>query len=185
MAKCKVNRKRLVRHLGMILVGSLLLLAACNLGPQAPPQPVTQEPLGQGGPPVSPLDLPTATETPLIQIAATATPLPELMPWETLGPITIEGDKHRTQDPITVRVQYGRSVSTITCSWVLQDTGETKPLETPTTTQIDDNTFNDVYTFTPEKAGTYVVNCTGVALTTGGQRAVSAAGTPFAVEAKG
>jgi len=56
---------------------------------------------------------------------------------------------------------------------------------TPTTVQIDENTFEDTYTFTPDAAGTYNVNCTGIATTVSGQRAVSASGTPFAVEAKG
>lgn len=180
--------KRLIRHTGLaLLVGSLL--AACNLGQQAPPEPVEEQLLTpgvivpqqeEGG--VAP-EAPTAT--PLIQVPPTATPTPELLPWEQIQSITVDGTTHRTQEPVTVRVKRGRAVSTMTCSWVLQDTGQTGALGTPTSTQLDENTFEDVYIFTPQQAGTYSVNCTGIATTTSGQRQVSAVGTPFTVEAKG
>ena len=82
-------------------------------------------------------------------------------------------------------MRRGKAVSNVTCSRTLQDTSETLPLGTPVTTQIDDITFEEVFTFTPEQAGTYVVNCTGIATTASGVRSVSTAGQPFAVEAKG
>src|SRR5574341_1385680 len=163
-----------------------VFLAASTLGQPAPSGPVTTTPQF-----VSPQDLgltttPTLTATPLIQSPPTITPSPQLLPSEQLGPILIDGTTHRTQEAITVRVRVGRSVDPITCSWTLQDTGQTTPLGAPiSTTSIDANTNEKVFTFTPQAAGTYVVNCTGIATTVNGQRPVSAAGTPFAVEAKG
>lgn len=168
------------RALLLIVVSGLL--AACNLGAQAPAEVPSPTP-----PLAVPQDLgPTATVTPLI-INVTPTPSPtlQLLPAEQLGPITIDGTTHRTGDAAKVHVRVGKSVSTVTCSYVLQDTGQTTVLGTPTTTAIDANVSENVYTFTPQAAGTYAVNCTGIALTVSGQRAVSAAGTPFAVEAKG
>ncbi len=95
------------------------------------------------------------------------------------------GTTHRSQEVVTVHVTRGTAVSNPTCSWVLQDTNQTGALGAPTTTPIDADTVDDVYTFTPAAAGTYAVNCTGIAVTASGQRAVNAAGTPFAVDAKG
>lgn len=168
----------------VVVVGGLL--SACNLGAPAPSEPVAtwtpqydvvpQDAMGLG---------PTATPTSIIMIPATETPLPQLLPAEQLGPITIDGTTHRTQEPVTVRVNVGKSVSTVTCMYLVQDTNQSTPLATPTTTVLDENTSQYVYTFTPQAAGTYQVNCTGIALTISGQRAVSAPGTPFAVEAKG
>ena len=171
------------RALLLIVVSSLL--GACNLGAQAPSElPSPTPPLGVG-----PLDVvATVTVTPLI-IGVTPTPsptTPALLPAEQIGPITVDGTAHRTGDPVTVRVRVGKSITTITCSYVLQDTGQTTILGTPTTTAIDTNVSENVYTFTPQSAGTYAVNCTGIALTVSGQRAAPpATGTPFAVEAKG
>jgi hypothetical protein len=71
------------------------------------------------------------------------------------------------------------------CKWVHQDTGQSATLTAPASTQVDGTTFEDVFSFTPSAAGTYVVNCTGIATTVAGNRAVSLAGTPFSVEAKG
>ncbi len=170
----------IVGRAGLVVILSGIM-TACNLGQQAPSEPISNTPQV-----VMPLDIPTASPTPLIQVPPTATPLPELLPAETLGPITIDGTTHRTLEPVTVRVTRGKSVSNVTCTWALQDTGgQPTPLGTPTTTQLDENTYSDVYTFTPQAAGTYVVSCTGVALTISGQRPVSAVSTPFAVEAKG
>jgi hypothetical protein len=69
--------------------------------------------------------------------------------------------------------------------YLLQDTNQSTPLATPTTKVLDENTSEYMYTFTPQAAGTYQVNCTAIAITISGQRSVSAPGTPFAVEAKG
>lgn len=162
-----------------------LLLAACNLGQQAPSEPVTQTPAIGGVPQEVPGVDTGLTATPLIQVPPTNTPPPDLLPSERLGPITVDGTAHRAQELVTVRVRRGTAVSTVTCSWVLQDTNQTGTLGTPTTNPIDADTAELVYSFTPQAAGTYAVNCTGVALTASGQRAVSAAGMPFAVEAKG
>jgi hypothetical protein len=97
----------------------------------------------------------------------------------------VEGTAHRTQEDVRVHVLVGKSVTTVTCSFVLQDTGQTTPLGAPTVTAVDANINENVYIFTPSAAGTYVVACTGVATTVGGQRPVSDSTKPFAVEAKG
>ncbi len=166
------------------IAGTAALLAACNLGQPPSPEPVVGASVTP--PVVGPQDLGlTPSPTPPIQVPPTVTPTPELLPAEKLGPITVEGAEHRTTEPVTIKVTRGKSVSAVTCSWVLQDSGRTGALATPTSAQQDDNTFIDTYTFTPDAAGTYTINCTGVATTASGQRAVSATGTPFAVEAKG
>lgn len=180
-------------RIGLVLVAAFLLVG-CTLGQQAPAEPVQQVP--DTGVEVVPQDaaggvneqggaVVGATETPLIQVPPTNTPEPQLLPEEQIQTITVDGDTHRTQEAVTVRVKRGKSVANLTCSWVLQDTGQTVALATPTTNQLDENTFEDVFLFTPEAAGTYAVNCSAVATTMSGQRAVSLAGTPFAVEAKG
>lgn len=187
MAKHNGNRRRDIWRSGL-MVALGLLMVSCNLGQQAPSEPATLTPQIGVMPPAAGGDLTPAgpTETPLIQVPPTNTPVPELLLSETLGPITVDGTEHRAQEAVTVRVRRGTAVSTVTCSWLLQDTGQTGSLGSPvSTTPIDANTVEEVYTFTPQQAGTYAVNCTGIALTTSGQRAVSAAGTPFAVEAKG
>ena len=125
------------------------------------------------------------TNVQILTGTTTPTPTPQLLPAEQLGPITVDGTEHRTDEAVTVRVRVGKSVSTVTCSYVLQDTNQTTVLGTPTTTPIDTNVSENVYTFTPAAAGTYAVNCTGIALTVSGQRPVSSAGPLFAVEAKG
>lgn len=168
-----------------MIVGGLL--SACNLGEPAPSEPVSTPTSEFLVGPQDALGLPTPTPTSIITIPATITPLPQLLPAEQPGPITIDGTTHRTQEPVTVRVRVGRSiqVETLTCMYLLQDTGQSTPLATPTTKVLDENTSEYMYTFTPQAAGTYQVNCTGIALTVSGQRGVSAPGTPFAVEAKG
>lgn len=165
-----------------IVVGGLL--TACNLGENTPSEPFDwtpefvdpQDSMGFG---------PTATPTLIFDFPPTETPLPELLRAEQLGPIAIDGTTHRTQEPVTVRVDVGKSVSTVTCMYLHQDTNQSTPLATPTTTVLDEDVSQYVYTFTPQAAGTYQVNCTGIALTISGQRAVSAPGAPFTVEAKG
>ncbi|MBN1122014.1 MAG: hypothetical protein JXJ17_13115 [Anaerolineae bacterium] len=166
------------------------MLSSCNLGQAAPAEPYDETtsqgetvPI-EGQTDLQPLDT-GVTATPEIEIQPTVTPVPELLPEETLGPISIEGTEHRTMEAVTVRVRHGKSVSTVICSWVHQDTGTTGALGSPVTNTIDDITLEEAYSFTPEMAGAYAVNCTGVALTASGQRAVNAAGTPFSVEAKG
>lgn len=168
------------RVLGISLVASLLV--ACNLGASAPTpvQGVTQTPSGVG-----PLGVVTPSPTSPIVVPPTVTPTPPLLPSETLGPITVQGTEHRTTEPVTLKLRRGKSVSNVTCNWLLQGSNRTGQLGAPTSLQVDDNTFEDTYTFTPDAAGTYTVNCTGVATTLSGQRAVSVPGQPFAVEAKG
>ncbi len=184
MVKHTGNRVQMAWRL-MAMVAVSLLFTACNLGQQAPSEPYEVTPAQ--GQPLAPLDtgLPTPTPTLMIQIPPTNTPVPELLPSEKLGPITIDGTTHRTVEPVTVRVRRGMAVSNVSCVWVLQDTNQSGQLTTPTSTQVDADTFEDVYTFTPQAAGTYSVNCNGVALTLSGQRSVNAVGTPFVVEAKG
>ncbi|MBN1312202.1 MAG: hypothetical protein JXB30_12355 [Anaerolineae bacterium] len=174
---------RIAWRVGMMVI-VCGMLSACNLGSPVPSDGFTLTP--DYGIPQDSMGLPpTPTETMLFQVPPTATPEPELLPAEKLGPITIDGTTHRTQEPVTVRVQVGQSVSTVTCTYLLQDTNQTTALGTPTTQVISVDISEQVYTFTPQAAGTYQVNCTGIALTISGQRAVSAAGLPFAVEAKG
>jgi hypothetical protein len=169
------------RSMGLALIAVLVvgLLAGCNLG--ANPEGVA--PSATTPAVFNPQQV--ATNTPLIELPLTPTATTAPTAAETLGPITITGTEHRTAEPVTITVQRGKSVGTVTCSWVLQDTNRTGTLATPTITTLNENTFVDTYTFTPDAAGTYVVNCTGIATTAAGQRAVSSNGTPFAVEAKG
>jgi len=165
-----------------------VVLAACNLGqPPTNPAPLATTPPQI----VVPQDVATtpATLDPGVVIPTTPAPTAELLPSEKLGPITVEaradGAAHRSTEPITVKVVRGKSVSNVSCSWSNQNSGTPGSLATPTSVPIDENTFQDTYTFTPDAAGTYSVSCTGVATTLSGQRPVSATGTPFAVEAKG
>jgi hypothetical protein len=159
-------------------------MGGCNLGaPGDQVVPVTTPTVGVLLPEDTGNQL--SSPTPNVAVPPTVTPTPEPLPAEKLGPITVEGTDLRTTEPVTVKVTRGKSVSNVTCSWVLAASNRTGTLSTPTSTPVDDNTFTDTYTFTPDAAGTYSVNCTGIATAAGGQRAVSATGTPFAVEAKG
>lgn len=188
MAKTTHHHSRTARLVvALAVVG--LLLAACNLGPNTPTEPAVDltpiiPPEGQAD---GSTGLPEQGDAGSgeVQIPPTNTPVPELLPAETLGPIAVDGTDHRTQEVVTIRVNSGLSVSNVVCTWSHQDTGQTAQLGTPTTTAVDANTQQLVYTFTPDAAGTYAVSCTGVAATSYGERAVSASGTPFAVEAKG
>src|SRR5688572_2106513 len=116
-----------LRVLGIAVVAGLL--AACNLG-QAAPEPVTG--VTQTPPIVGPQDIVTPSPTPAIQVPPTITPTPQLLPSEILGPVTVQGTDHRTTEPVTVKVRRGRSVSAVTCSWVLQNNGRTGQMGTPT-----------------------------------------------------
>jgi len=186
MTKRSLFQKRSAGKLALLIIVAVLM-AACNLGPQSPSEPFTQTPQlgpqdagGGGEVQVGP------TETPFIIVPPTNTPEPQLLESEKLGPISVDGTSFRTQEPITVRVRQGTSVSTVTCSWTHQDTNRQNALGTPTsTTPVAEGVNEVVFTFTPELAGTYVVSCTGVATTINGQQAVSGSGSPFSVEAKG
>lgn len=184
MLKLTTRHQSIALRVVALLTASFLL-AACNLGQQAPTEPPATELEG-----LEPQDVPALqlTLTPGATNLAppTDTPVPQLLPSEQLGPITVDSTvAHRTQEPVTVRVQAGTQVTNITCSWVHQDTNQTGALGTPTQNAVDANTVQNVYTFTPQLAGTFTINCTGVATTASGQRAVQAAGNPFNVEAKG
>ncbi len=171
-----------------------IFLSACNLGQNNVPEPVPgatgQDAVEQ--PAVEAVIEPTTpvegevTEEQEVQLPPTNTPTGELLPAETLGPITIDNSSSlRTQEVVTVRVRRGNSVSGVTCSWTLTDTGSTQALGTPTTNELDEeNIVEDVYTFTPEAQGTYVISCQGQATTASGVRQVSATSSSFAVEAK-
>lgn len=169
------------------------LLTACNLGQNTPTlvdDPAAQAaPDDQGGDTsLTPQAVPEqiATATPGIVLPPTNTPPPAALPNEQLGPISIDNaDNLRTQTPVTVRVQRGTQVSTVTCSVVRSDTGQSTALPTPTSRAVDDNIAEDSYTFTPEQAGTYAINCSGLAQTASGQRPVTASSNSFEVEAKG
>ena len=184
MVKKRSWRRRLFQLGFVCLFGGLM--AACNLGQTSPSEPIDSQSLSLT-PAVIPQDSgQTVTETPFV-IVPTNTPVPELLPQEEIQFIRLDqpDTQHRTLEPLTIRVRRGRLVSTITCSWVLQDTGQTGALGTPTTEQVDENLNDDVYIFTPQIAGTYSVNCTGIATTSSGQRQVTQVSPTFAVEAKG
>lgn len=185
MATHNSRRHHVIWQLALLLAVSALL-SACNLGQQAPSEPATQGALDTLGT-VIPQELEQLqlTTTPLVELQVTNTPAADLQVNEQLGPVTVGTGPHRTQEPVTVRVNAGTAVSNVTCSWVHQDTNQTGALGTPTQTPVDANVLTLTYTFTPQLAGTFAVNCTGVATTAAGQRAVSASGTPFTVEAKG
>lgn len=177
----------------VVLTTLPLALSACNLGQNNVPEPVpgAQEAAPVEGVTPAVEDQGATGETveeaaPEVQLPATNTPTGELLPQETLGPITIDNNAElRTQEPVTVRVQRGTQVSDVTCSWTISG-GATQALGTPTTSQLDDpNLQQDVYTFTPAAEGSYVVSCQGTALTAAGTRSVSATSASFAVEAKG
>lgn len=185
MATHYSRRHHVIWQLALLLAVSALL-SACNLGQQAPSEPATQGALDTLGT-VIPQELEQLqlTTTPLVELQVTNTLAADLLVNEQLGPVTVGTGPHRTQEPVTVRVNAGTAVSNVTCSWVHQDTNQTGALGTPTQTPVDANVLTLTYTFTPQLAGTFAVNCTGVATTAAGQRAVSASGTPFTVEAKG
>jgi len=164
-----------------LLVVFLLLMTACNLGQQAPSEPITNEP-------AQPQDVPAqgATATPLIQVPPTDTPVPQLLPSEQISAIAIDGTEHRALEQVTIRVRRGTAVSSLTCSWTLQDTGQTAPLgAAASSTQVDGNTFEDVFRFTPDTGGTFVVRCNGQAATASGVRIVEGSSAPFTVQQKG
>jgi hypothetical protein len=182
------DRKRMRTQtllLASFVLAAGILLAGCNLGPNAPAEPfdltpgelVPQEEGGDANLQV--------TLTPMINIPPTDTAVPELLPAEELGPVTLDSGDYRTQEPITIRVQVGTSVTNDTCTWTHQDTNQSGTLGTPTVNTLDDSTVEKVYSFTPELAGTFAITCTGIATTASGQRAVNANGSPFNVEAKG
>lgn len=174
------------RVLGVALIAALLV--GCTLGQQPTPLPVggaTQTvpvvpPQGVESPSPAGID-----SQPPVQVPATITPTPPLLPSETLGPITVQGTEHQTQEPVTITVRRGRAVTSLVCSWTLQGGTSTGQLGTPTSVQIDADTNEDTFTFTPNAAGTYTVSCNGVAQTQSGLRTVTATGLPFTVEAKG
>jgi hypothetical protein len=181
----KGNWRRRLLQVGFVcLFGGALV--ACNLGQQSPSEPVDAQSLS-----LTPAVIPqgsgdqTVTETPFI-ISPTETPVPESLPQEEIRWIRLDNPdvEHRTQEPLTVRVRRGRLVSTVTCSWVLQG-GQTGALGTPTTEEVNADLVDEVYIFTPQIAGSYSINCTGIATTSSGQQQVTAVSATFEVVAKG
>ncbi len=181
---------------------ALLLLSACNLGgTNAPPEPLeggTATPTlvidtGATLEPAVPLEdtsgdsaVVVLTNTPIVLLDATVTPNPAALPAETLGPISMDGIEHHNKEPVTVRVRYGKSVSQINCSWALQGSASSNVLSNPASTQIDDNTFENVYIFTPDVDGTYVVSCSAaVTRANGNVEGINDIGDPFEVKSKG
>ncbi|HLV43693.1 MAG TPA: hypothetical protein VKY39_01950 [Aggregatilineales bacterium] len=189
MAKVTARRSR-IPWLVVTLLAASVLLSSCNLGQQAPPEPLLTPP-AEGD--LFPQEVPGQAETqpPLIEVPATNTPpgleaQADLQPAEQLGPITVQAAAdQRVEQPVTVRVTVGTLVSNLSCNAVHQETNRSFPLGTPTQTAIDANTTSNVYTFTPMLAGTYSISCTGVTTTAEGQRAVSAVSSVFTAEAKG
>lgn len=195
-------RHMTARRLPILLIGILaaIALTGCELGRQTPTQPLDGVPETQ--PVTSDPANPLAAETPvvispdalaltptatlLIAIPATNTPVPQLLPAEQIQQVVIEGTDHRSQEEVRIRVRRGVSVSNVTCTWTLQATGQTGSLgSTISSTQLDANTFEDVYAFTPTAGGDYVITCNGVATSVSGQRNVGATSNPFTVAQKG
>lgn len=191
MAKVMARRLHIL-WLAVLLLAASALLSSCNLGQQAPSEPLTTQPEDGG---LIPQEIPgqaAATQTPMIEVPATNTPggvtdaQAGLQAAEQLGPITVEAAAdQRVEQPVTVRVTAGTQVANLSCNAVHQETNRSFPLGTPTQTAIDANSTSNVYTFTPTLAGSYSVNCTGVATTAEGQRAVNAVSSVFSAEAKG
>nr|MBN1228559.1 hypothetical protein [Anaerolineae bacterium] len=185
MPNHNISRKLVAASLIVVIA---LAFSACNLGPAVPSEPTSEAPStlipqtdgGNGG---ELAVTPSATTPSIIQ--PTPTDIPDLLPAETLGPITVDGDSHRTQEDITIRVRKGTSVSNVTCSWVHQDTGQSGAISEIGENILDATASEKLFTFTPQMAGTYTISCTGVAITIAGQRAVSSVALPFSVEAKG
>jgi hypothetical protein len=164
------------------------LLAGCTLGAtgQTPGPAATTSLVLPGattpGQVVQPQQIATATVPVAIPTAgATAAPLPS----EVFGPVTITSTTLRTAEPLTIVLTRGKAVGTVTCLWVLQGTTRQATLSTPVTATKDENTITDTFTFTPDAAGTYQINCNGIVTTASGQRAVNVSSQPFTVEAKG
>jgi hypothetical protein len=63
--------------------------------------------------------------------------------------------------------------------------GQTGALGTPTTEEVNADLVDEVYIFTPQIAGSYSINCTGIATTSSGQQQVTAVSATFEVVAKG
>lgn len=187
--------------LRVVMVGLALLtvglLAGCTLGPGVPsiddtPAEVTFAPevesldggeQGTGDTPAPSF----ATVTPAPQ--DTITPQLEGGTEAAFGPIAVDdsSDGLRTLETATIRLRRGSAVSNVTCRYIIQETATEAQLDPPTTTQIDATTYEDVFTFSPTQAGTYQVNCTGLATTEDGLRTVgvNAVGSLFSVDAKG
>lgn len=180
-----MEKRNIAWQITAVLLASVFL-AACNLGQQIPTEPLATEPVVIAtedtglGPQIEEGITPTGVVVP-----ATLTPVPDLLPKETLGPIAVQGADHRVDDAIKIVVRRGSEVANVTCTAVLQETGTPATLAAPSSAAADADTFNDTYTFTPTSAGTYSVSCTGIANTATGPRAVNDSGSPFTVEAKG
>ena len=190
MATVTARRSR-IPWLVVTLLAASALLSSCNLGQQAPPEPLFTPPADGDLFPQDIPQQPAETQPPLVEVPATNTPpgpeaQAQLQPAEQLGPITVQtAADQRVEQPVTVRVTAGTLVSNLSCTAVHQETNRSFPLGTPTQTAIDANTTSNVYTFTPTLAGTYSISCTGVATTAEGQRAVSTVSSVFTAEAKG
>ena len=154
------TRPMLSAALGVILVAAFALVLAIQIGY---------------------IDLPvrpTPSATPVLS----PTPTPPLEPDQILGPISVDSERYSFGEPVTVRVRRGRSVSTVLCIRERTVTNRSDNLGAPTTiTPVDENTFEDVYTFIPEVVGTYVVRCSGVVTTEQGTLRVTADPAEFSV----
>lgn len=176
----------------MVVLASAIVLSACTLGQQSGTAPVTDITPAVADPQAEPAveeaapDQALPTETPFIQAPPTDTPVPQLLPAEQIASIGTDAAEYAALDTVTITVVRGVSVSDMTCSWTLNETGQTGALGAATSTaQIDANSVQETYTFAPDASGTYQVNCNGTASTVNGQRSVNAASSPFTVQQKG
>jgi hypothetical protein len=145
---------------GVLVIMAILLAGQLGFPPTDPGGGGSETPGG-----------PTATTAPNVTPSAT----PVLEPDQVLGPIAVDGEEFPVGETVTVRVRRGRSVSTVLCVTVRQATNRSVNLGAPNTiTPIDEFTFEDVYTFSPEVADTYEVRCSGVASSETGQLRVTA-----------
>src|SRR5687768_10130026 len=104
------NTKPSRRNGALTVLAALLavLMVGCNLGATGETPLVVATPTV---PLVQPDSLQLASPTPNLAVPPTATPTPEPLPAEKLGPITIDGTDHRTTEPVTVKITRGKSVS--------------------------------------------------------------------------
>ncbi|MGF1503732.1 MAG: hypothetical protein ACFB51_01145 [Anaerolineae bacterium] len=200
-------------RVAILLVAALFVLAACNLGANNAPDPtspvpdvldpqyaddgtIPEDPTTDGATALTDIgaddtgttDLGTTDDGTTDEVTIPPTDAPETTtdaPQTSIQSITVDGSGFVTQEPVTIRVQRGTSVSSLNCSITLQETGEAAPLSAATTTQVSDQTFEEVFTYTPDRAGTYTVTCNGFALTDDGQQTLTESSDPFTVEAKG
>ncbi len=170
----------------IVLVITMLVMAGCTLGQNAPPEPVIGTLQPANNTPIQPQQAGGPTATPLLQVPPTDTPEPELLAAEQITSILLAGTEFRAGFDTTVRVTHGINVSSMSCTYRLVDTGEIGDIgQAVSSTQKDANTIESLFVFQPKAGGTHVITCAGMASTSSGLRAVEKTSDPVLVQAKG